>query len=356
MSSDKHIVLITPGFPDSESDTTCIPPLQIYALELSKQLGIKLSIIALQYPNKKEAYDWNGIPVYPCFMGHSKWSYVFKWLKAKRILKALNRVHRISLVHAFWMNEAAFVSEKASSKMNIPFVITQMGQDIIKENRYLKMLHLEKAGALISVSEFQKMEFEKWNVNRVNAVIPWGIDSNSFENNPSRRRDIDILGVGSLIPLKNYLAFVKAVVVLRKSYPNLKVYLVGDGPEKDLLEDYINHNDLNNIVTLTGSLDRKDVIELMSRSRVFYHPSNYESQGYVFYEALWSGMNVVCPEIGVASPSLDGFYLSNDFGEQVELLKKQLSNDSYERKEWIPTMQNTVVRYIQLYDRVIAGA
>lgn len=356
MNSNRHIVLITPGFPGSESDTTCIPPLQVYALELNKQPGVNVSIIALQYPYKRDNYIWHGINVYPCFKGHSKFSYLFKWSKAKRSLNALNRLNKISLVHAFWMNEAAFVAERVATKMDVPFVITQMGQDIKKTNRYLKILNLGKANALISVSEFQRGEFEKWNDNRVDAVIPWGLDTSSFKDIITHPRDIDLLGVGSLIPLKNYSDFIKAVVVLRDSHPNLKVILVGDGPEMKHLKDYIDQNELNEIVTLTGTLNRTDVLRLMSRSRVFYHPSKYESQGYVFYEALWSGMSVVCQEVGVASPKLDGFYVSNDFEGQINYLKEELAKQVNTRKAWVPRIENTVSNYLELYNKVIDSA
>lgn len=48
---------------------------------------------------------------------------------------------------------------------------------------------------------------------------------------------------------------------------------------------------------------RAEMLKLMARSRVLVHPSRYESQGYVFLEALMQGMSVVSYPVSIASPS-----------------------------------------------------
>jgi len=55
--------MLTPGFAENETDTTCIPALQIYADALRKHSGYEVSIVALHYPKKSSVYHWNDIPV-----------------------------------------------------------------------------------------------------------------------------------------------------------------------------------------------------------------------------------------------------------------------------------------------------
>ncbi len=51
MKYSKHIVILTPGFPKNEQDTTCIPPLQAYVENFTAiHPEIKMSIISFQYP------------------------------------------------------------------------------------------------------------------------------------------------------------------------------------------------------------------------------------------------------------------------------------------------------------------
>ena len=47
----KRLVILTPGFPKDETDTTCIPFLQDFILELNDQYpSLKIDILAFDYP------------------------------------------------------------------------------------------------------------------------------------------------------------------------------------------------------------------------------------------------------------------------------------------------------------------
>jgi hypothetical protein len=44
----KSIIILTPGFPISETDNNCLPPVQGFVIELAKQIGHK-SVIVLSF-------------------------------------------------------------------------------------------------------------------------------------------------------------------------------------------------------------------------------------------------------------------------------------------------------------------
>ncbi|MGB0369237.1 MAG: hypothetical protein ACPGD8_07510 [Flavobacteriales bacterium] len=53
MTAPKHILILTPGFPENEADDTCMPYLQTYLREASKEEhGLRFTVISLQYPYK----------------------------------------------------------------------------------------------------------------------------------------------------------------------------------------------------------------------------------------------------------------------------------------------------------------
>ena len=66
MASARHIALITPGFPRDEADTSCIPPLQIALRRLrQRRPDIRITVIALHYPDSRRPYRWHGFEVVP---------------------------------------------------------------------------------------------------------------------------------------------------------------------------------------------------------------------------------------------------------------------------------------------------
>ena len=118
-----------------------------------------------------------------------------------------------------------------------------------------------------------------------------GIDTKYF--NSEKEKDIDILAVGSLIPLKQYDIFIETVAEIKKQIPGIKAKLIGKGPERDRLEKLISQLGLQSNITLTGELSYHEVVEQMQRAKVFLHPSSYEGFGVVLIEALYAGCHVV---------------------------------------------------------------
>ena len=56
---NKKILIITPGFPKDENDSSCVPYLQDYILALSNKIGAEnIKVVATQYPFKKNIYNY----------------------------------------------------------------------------------------------------------------------------------------------------------------------------------------------------------------------------------------------------------------------------------------------------------
>src|SRR5947207_2176535 len=134
----------------------------------------------------------------------------------------------------------------------------------ISGNKYHGQVTL-KAHALIALSDFTQDEFEKNHGIKPQFVIPPGIDPAQFDNNPGEK-DIDILAAGSLIPLKQYDIFVEVVAEIKKQLPEIKVMLIGDGPEKEKLQGLISSSGLQSAITLTGELPHNEVLQWMQRA------------------------------------------------------------------------------------------
>lgn len=342
----KNIVWITPGFASDESDSQCIPPLQLLAKELALQPSINLRIITLHYPFKKAPYLWHGIQIYPCFK-KGIFSKKQSWIQALKYIYQLHQKKPIQLLHSFWLSDAALLAYWSSCFLKIAHWVTLAGQDARSSNRYLPFFPL-KNFQTIAVSEFHAEVWKETTRYNPQLIIPWGIPRLA-ETTISMERSIDILGVGNLIELKDYFLFVEMVKELKEHFPNIKAVLIGEGVERKTLEQKIKQEGLTNHLQLVGKLPREEVLLYMQRSKVFFHPSTYESFGFVFVEALARGLHIVSRPTGIAFAS-SNWWIGNTSDELLNGLIKALNANEQPESNYPFPIKKTVTSYLQLYE------
>src|SRR5579872_3606928 len=94
MNKDRPaLVILSPGFPANETDTTCLPAQQDFVRLLHEtRPALEIIIIAFQYPFTNEPYQWNNVTVMPLNgRNRRKFHRLMTWLKAWRALKKLQR-------------------------------------------------------------------------------------------------------------------------------------------------------------------------------------------------------------------------------------------------------------------------
>lgn len=92
--------------------------------------------------------------------------------------------------------------------------------------------------------------------------------------------------VGRLIVLKNILLICESLYLLKKKGVPFKMFFVGDGQDRQLLEEKIKELDLQNEVFLTGKImDKEMIASIMQISSVMIFPSFYDNDPIVKYEA-----------------------------------------------------------------------
>ncbi len=293
MDSKKVFLILIPGFAKDETDTTCLPFHQLLVTNIKKRLPhLHIIVLSFQYPFTAKEYTFHSIPIIS-FGGKNK-NVISKILLRRKIYNKLDAIHKqtkISGILSFWLGECAFVGNQFSKKHSIPHYCWLMGQDAKSDNKYVKKISPSPA-SLIALSDFLQTELEKNHGICPKFVIPPGIDTNSFENK-NLEKDIDLLAVGSLIPLKQFEIFIELVPKIKKEIPAIKAMLIGDGPERENLNALIKSKNLQSNIILSGELSHPDVIKYMQRTKVFIHPSSYEGFGIVCIEALYAGAHVI---------------------------------------------------------------
>ena len=342
----QHLVFLTPGFPCNEKDSTTIPALQEFLKSLQIQFSeIKMTVITFQYPFQKENYQWNGINVIPLNGKNSRIKKIGIWRKALSVLKKIHNRFPVTVIHSFWIGECFLIGQKFSSKYKIKHIVTAMGQDVYKSNRYIKLLSHVNTSVITLSKNHQKELYRNSGVD--SAIIPWSIETGDFPD--LSKNTIDILGVGSLNDIKNYHLFIDIIGVLVKRFPNLTSEIIGDGKLRSTLQNYIEHKNLTNSIVLTGKLERENVLKKMSTANILLHTSTYESFGYVFSEALYSGMQIVSYDVGAAI-NIPQWHIGNSNAALVSSITKILSQSALIKKRVLPwTKDNTISAYTKLY-------
>jgi glycosyltransferase involved in cell wall biosynthesis len=349
-SSQKTFIILSPGFAANEADSTCLPAQQQLVNAIKEGFpSVRIIILAFQYPFAGKTYQWNNVTVVP-FNGKNKGklSRLFVWMLAWKQLAGLKKKYSLVGLFSFWYGECALIGTLFGKRNGIPHFTWLLGQDAREGNKYARFLH-PKGNALVALSDFLAKEFEKNYGIQPAHIIPAGIDTRHFDKR-TVERDIDILGVGSLIPLKRYDWFVEVVKVLHTTTPGIRAMICGKGEEEKKLAGMIELSGMQESITLAGEIAYPEVLRLMQRSKIFLHTSSYEGFGLVCLEALYAGAQVIsfCKPVTIDIPH---WHIVSDLDAMIRLSHTLLQSGKIDHSPVLPyTMAETASAVMQLFD------
>lgn len=338
MNPENTLIILSPGFSANEEDTSCLPPQQVFVRALNRNFpSLQVMILAFQYPFLKKNYKWFGNDVIS-FNGANKGKFarVLLWMRVHSVLKKLARRNNIIGLLSFWCTECALVGKRFSQKYKIRHAIWILGQDARKNNIYVRLIR-PSSSELIALSDFLVEEFFRNHKIKPAYVIPKGVDVTMFRKQ-EQPRTIDIMGAGSLIPLKQYDVFVTVVAALKKVAPFTRAVLCGEGSEEQKLRESVKKQGLEENITLAGKKPHAEVLQLMQQTKIFLHPSSYEGYGVVCLEALYAGAHV----ISFCKPmikDIDHWHIVNS---EKEMAKKALEILCDPQSEYKPILASTI--------------
>jgi glycosyltransferase involved in cell wall biosynthesis len=258
--------------------------------------------------------------------------------------------YEVIALHSLWLAECTYVASWLAQCSGTRHIASIQGQDALVTNPYLKHLSFKRM-TLTAVSANAATEFCRSTGRRVDYIVPTGLDPGGFPNkNETVTRSIDILGVGSLTRLKDFKLFIEIVRRVRATQPVMRCMILGEGAERSELERQIKKDGLDGIVQLSGHLTRENVLGTMREAKILLHTSGYEGQGYVFLEALASGMRVVSFDVGYAGTSPE-VYRCKSAEEMVSTLKTLLVSapEALAENTEIETIDDTSRAFERIY-------
>lgn len=367
------VLIATTNFPRWLGDIRA-PFIYELAIELSGK-GNDVCIVTMQNPGGAPHEDMNGLDVYRIQYYNKPDDLLQKdtaglpaawgrgWNERKRFIpytlkfsKAIaDLAHGYDIVHANW-SLAGIATLMSKTNHHLPYVVTIHGSDIFKTKNIPLVssavgLALRKASKVIAVSNELGRVAQGFGVNRDNIdILSNGVNLKNFPIGSFSNRKKIILFVGSLIIRKGLIYLLQAMAQIQKLDPEVKLLLVGEGDQKDVLTDFVNQNGLAKSVEFLGLQSQESISNLMREARVFVLPSIEEGQGVVLLEALASGTPCVGSRVG-GIPDV----ITDDVGELVEptnvegfviAIKKFLENDDV----WEHCSRNARARAVENFD------
>jgi len=148
----------------------------------------------------------------------------------------------------------------------------------------------KKMDGVVGVANLNLEPFE--NFTGPKKVIPNGIDLKNFNpNTPKIKRfedekKINILYVGRIEERKGLIYLLEAYKLLKPSYPNIRLIIVGDGNLKQNCLEYARKNQLKD-VHFEGSKNNEDLKKYFATCDIYCSPAIFgESFGIVLLEAM----------------------------------------------------------------------
>jgi len=322
----------------------CIPALWIYVRELHRQ-GIAVTVFALHYPYQKESYSWFGIPVIP-LNGRNNWLQrkVGVPMRLKRLFALEHQKNSFTHIHSFWLGEATYLGIQLAQKHQLPIVASAMGQDVLAENKFLKRIYFKDLKTVITLSAFhhdQLLKSTGWS----STIVPFGLP----EIKPiTEAKTVDIIGIGNLIPLKNYGYFVELCGWLVQQFPALRGEIIGVGTEQERLQAQIDALGLADHLQLIGICSYEETQQRLASAKLLLHPSVFEGFGMIFAEGLALQTHVVANKVGIAMEHPAIHSLSGKVEDDANMIAALLEMPLPEREVY--EIKTTVELHLAVYD------
>jgi L-malate glycosyltransferase len=271
-----------------------------------------------------------------------------------------------------------------SRKYGIPNVLTILGGDIIDPSKFLsphntvllnqtvrKMLF--GADRVVAESTDIKRNAQKYyGFDRQVDIVPLGIYPNVHPEKSRHALGLPpdkfiFVTIGRLVKRKNLEGLLHIFKDVQKTVPSL-LLIIGDGPEKDNIENLAKQLGIGNEIRLLGRISDEEKFQYLSASDVYLSTAIHEGFGIVFLEAMECGLPVISYDRGGQTDFLregkTGHLIALGNKGDFALKLKELLNSEPMRTEIRAHNKNYVKefyiehvadRFISIFDEVVSS-
>ncbi len=167
-----------------------------------------------------------------------------------------------------------------------------------------------------------------------------------------------------LVPIKNIELQIAAFADIVKEFPQTRLCIVGDGPERESLEKYGALLGVADTVEFTGWV--KDVSTVFAAADAFLLTSYSEGWGMVVIDAAFSNLPIIMTDVGCAReliiPEENGLVIPVNDKEALIVamkrlitepkLRERLGSKAYQAVKQLPTIRETLYAYLTAWQKI----
>lgn len=245
---------------------------------------------------------------------------------------------------------------------------------------YLTKFYCDKTAneLIVPTNKIYKLFKEKYEFKKNIHIIPTGMEVEKFfdENVDAKdverlkrklglnKKDFTIIFVGRIASEKNIEFLIKCHKKITKKAKNIKLLIVGDGPDKDSYEKLSKELGLEDSVIFNGKAAWEEMPIYYHCADLFTTASTTETQGLTVIEAMASGITPLCINdevfVNTVTDELNGRIYKNEeeyCNEVLELYKDSALRNRYGKQARIQAEHCSARSYadkvLEVYKRAI---
>ncbi len=322
--------------------------LNVYVQQISKYLSNNHNVTVVT-AEKAESFKKENLEFYSLNLFEPDLPMEDKELHLIEFQKKLEETFELKnfdIIHShYWLS--GLVAKDISDKFNIPYIFTSHSLGVFLEGYNNERADCEKiimtaANFVTASSNYENSlisESYKIDKKKIKLIKP-GVDENLFSPDPSPSRENIFLSIGRIQKQKRQLEAIEFLNTFREIENDFKCYFIG-GPSGTSGDDYflelkeiVKELSLESHVEFLGNLPQSKIRELLNRSKLLIHTSQYETFGLVAIEAHSVGVPVVSINQGSFKEIIDNNingYIAESFEDQYlnEFILKIFNDDKF---------------------------
>jgi glycosyltransferase involved in cell wall biosynthesis len=244
----------------------------------------------------------------------------------------------------------------------------------IKRNILLRLIFLKifsKAKAIIVLGSYFKSElidigFRTDNIHILSTMF----NGEMFKTTCPKKgkNNIKLLFLSRVIKEKGIFELVDAFEIVRNDFPELSLFIAGDGSDLDIISRYVSEKSLDDFVFFTGFVKNGRKVKIFFETDIFILPTSHgEGCPVSLIEAMAAGLAVITTRVGgipdIIEDDVNGILLNYPTASQIAAALKRLLNDrkfcniiqdNNRRKAWEHYEAKTVTGIIEnIYSHVV---
>jgi glycosyltransferase involved in cell wall biosynthesis len=309
-----RICFVMPGFPIERDE----PGLAAVVDLIERVADVHdVEVVSLRHPSKRAAYSLAGARVHALGLGRARGARgrARVLLRGVRAVTTLHKRRPIDVVHALWADEAGAVATTAARMIDRPSIVSIMGGELTalpdigygaaigRGGRWTVRAAVRRADMITVGSTYLRLQAEPL-VGAADSRIhdqPLGVDLATYYPAEAPPPSQTVLFAGSLEPVKDPEAAIRAFAHLAETHPDTRLVVVGSGSLRGRLAALATELGVSSRVDLVGRVSRDRMPEIYRAASVLLITSRHEAQSMVAVEAAASGLPVVGTSVGVMS-------------------------------------------------------